>query len=253
MTNWNVLPEQTGDRTTVPEPDDVELPLGEAAYRRLRADIVACRLGPGERLTERGLASQLGIGVSPIRDALTRLDHEGLVRTIPRKGYQVMPLTIQSVNELFDYWAIIGPELVRRGVAGASSDQFDRARALATEFSQLTTHDDADTRKLALANVEAISQFFDLLAEATGNRYLIAAHRQITGEVLRVWTLVIESELLDFGHRVADLDDIGDAMARREANLAADLIRRHIQRSHIRVLEVLARWPSVVTAEVVPG
>ncbi|MBY0386943.1 MAG: GntR family transcriptional regulator [Mycobacterium pseudokansasii] len=235
----------------MPELDDVELPLGEAAYRRLRADIVACRLSPGQRLTERGLASQLGMGVSPIRDALTRLDHEGLVRTIPRKGYQVMPLTIQSVNELFDFWAIVGPELVRRGVTGASSDQFDRARMLATKFSQLTRHTGADTRKLALDSVEAIGQFFDLLAEATGNRYLIAAHRQVTGEVQRVWTLVIESELVDFGRRVADLDDIGDAMSRRDADIAADLIRRHIERSHIRVLEVLARWPSVVTAEVV--
>lgn len=251
MTNWIVLAEQTKDRVTVPELDDVELPLGEAAYRRLRADIVACRLSPGERLTERGLASQLGIGVSPIREALTRLDHEGLVRTIPRKGYQVMPLTIQSVNELFDFWAMIGPELVRRGVAGASSEQFDRARALATGFSQLTRQGDADTRELALANVDAISQFFDLLAEATGNRYLIAAHRQIIGEVLRVWTLVIESELVDLGSRVAALDDIGDAMARREADLAAELIRRHIGRSHTRVLDVLARWPSVVNAEVI--
>ncbi|MBX9642318.1 MAG: GntR family transcriptional regulator [Mycobacteriaceae bacterium] len=233
------------------QPADVDLPLGEAAYRRLRADIVACRLGPGERLTERGLASQLEIGVSPIRDALTRLDHEGLVRTIPRKGYQVMPLTIQSVNELFDYWAVIGPELVRRGIAGASGDQFDRARLVATEFSQVTSPREADASKLARGNVEAISQFFDLLAEATGNRYLVAAHRQIIGEVMRVWTLVIESELVDLGRRVDDLDDIGDAMVRRDADLAAELIRRHIQRSHARVLEVLARWPSVANAEVI--
>jgi len=235
----------------VPEPADIELPLGEAAYRRLRADIVGCRLGPGERLTERGLASQLGIGVSPIRDALTRLDHEGLVRTIPRKGYQVMPLTIQSVNELFEFWAVIGPELVRRGIAGASDDEFDRARLLATKFTQVNRHDDEDTRKLAIGNVEAISQFFDLLAEATGNRYLMAAHRQLIGEVMRVWTLVIESELLDLGRRVDDLDDIGDAMVRRNADRAAELIRRHIERSHARVLQVLARWPSVANAEVV--
>lgn len=230
--------------------DSTTVPLGEAAYRRLRADIVSCRLSPGERLTERGLSSRLGIGVSPIRDALTRLDHEGLVRTIPRKGYQVMPLTIQSVNELFDFWAMIGPEIVRRGIAGATNDQFHRARLIAAEFSQVTRHDDVDARELALGNIEAIGRFFDLLAEATGNRYLVAAHRQITGEVLRVWTLVIESELLDLGRRADELGDIGDAMVRRDADLAAELIRRHIERSHVRVREVLARWPSVANAEV---
>lgn len=53
------------------DPDTADLPLGEAAFRRLRSDIVACRLTPGQRLTERGLAAELGMGVSPVRDALT--------------------------------------------------------------------------------------------------------------------------------------------------------------------------------------
>ncbi|HEY1454899.1 MAG TPA: GntR family transcriptional regulator, partial [Candidatus Dormibacteraeota bacterium] len=90
------------------------------AYRRLRADIASCRLAPGQRLTERGLAARTGLGVASIRDALTRLDHDGLVRTLPRKGYQVKPLTIKAVDDLFHFWAVIGPELVRRGIMGAA-------------------------------------------------------------------------------------------------------------------------------------
>ena len=228
-----------------------ELPLGEAAFRRIRTDIVACRLAPGQRLTERGLAAELGMGVSPIREALTRLDHDGLVRTIPRKGYQVAPLTIKSVDELFDFWALIGPELVRRGVAAIDDEQIEQALDYGKDITRLT-HDGGTTRSAALRGVEAAGQLFDLLAEASDNRYLIAAHRRVIGEVQRVWTLVIDSELADTGHRVAALADIRDAMVRRDSHGAAELMRQHIEQSHDRVLRTLARWPSVITSEVLP-
>lgn len=233
------------------ERDAADLPLGEAAFRRIRSDIVACRLTPGQRLTERGLAAELGMGVSPVRDALTRLDHEGLVRTIPRKGYQVSPLTIKSVDELFDFWALIGPELVRRGVAAMTDDHVAQAFELGREITELTTQDGTG-REAALRGVEAAGKLFDLLAEASDNRYLIDAHRRVSGEVLRVWTLVIDSELADTGQRVAALGEIRDAMVRRDADAAAELMRHHIDQSHNRVLRTLARWPSVITSEVVP-
>jgi DNA-binding GntR family transcriptional regulator len=237
----------------VTEPEAAELPLGEAAFRRIRTDIVACRLAPGQRLTERGLAAELGMGVSPIREALTRLDHDGLVRTIPRKGYQVTPLTIKSVDELFDFWALIGPELVRRGVAAIDDHQIERAIGYGKDITGLRlTHDRGPTRSVALRGVEAAGRLFDLLAEAADNRYLISAHRRVIGEVLRVWTLVIDSELADTGRRVAALADIRDAMVRRDAEGAAELMRQHIEQSHHRVLRTLARWPSVVTSEVLP-
>jgi DNA-binding GntR family transcriptional regulator len=67
-----------------------------------------------------------------------------------------------------------------------------------------------------------------------------------------VWTLVIDSELADTGHRVAALADIRDALVRRDSDGAAELMRRHIEQSHDRVLRTLARWPSVITSEVLP-
>jgi acyl-coenzyme A synthetase/AMP-(fatty) acid ligase len=54
-------------------------------------------LAPGARITEKVLAADMGLSVSPLRGALTRLDHEGLVRTLPRKGYQVAPAELESL------------------------------------------------------------------------------------------------------------------------------------------------------------
>ena len=68
---------EVADVTDLSEP---RISLGEAAYRRLRGDIIACRLAPGQRLTEKQLAADTGFSLAPLRDALTRLDPEGLVR-----------------------------------------------------------------------------------------------------------------------------------------------------------------------------
>ena len=228
-----------------------ELPLGEVAHRRIRTDILACRLAPGQRLTERGLAAELGMGISPIRDALTRLDHEGLVRTMPRKGYQVKPLTIMSVDKLFEFWTILGPELARRGVSAASAAQLEQAVACADELSQLR-EDEGDIREVALRGEELSSRLFHMLADFTGNEYLINAYNQTTSELSRVWTLVIDSQLLEAGRPLGPFDEWRDAAIRRDAEAIAELTRRHIDQGHTRVLRTLARWPSVINSEVVP-
>ncbi|MFI7195479.1 GntR family transcriptional regulator [Nocardia nova] len=240
---------QKGMVVTGVEIDDV--PLGELAYRRIRADIVACRLAPGQRLTERGLAAELGLGVSPVRDALTRLDHEGLVRTIPRKGYQVAPLTIKSVDALFEFWALIGPELARRGAIAASDEQLAEAVVTLRELAAITDSGTA-TGVTTLRGVELAGHLFDILAEAADNEYMQAVHHRLSGEVLRIWTLVLGSKMPETGRRATVLEDAVDALARRDADVVAEIARQDIELSHDRVLRTLARWPSVINSEVVP-
>ena len=234
---------------THPEPEPVA--LGEAAYQWLRAEIVACRIAPGQRLTERGLAAETGFGVSPIRDALTRLDHQGLVRTVPRSGYQVKPLTIKSVDDLFEYWSILGPEVARRGALGASSEQLEQMAAVLDQGARLTGQQ-GTVREIALEGVEFARTLFGILAEATGNEYLLSAYRRLESELSRVWILVIDSELLDTGITHAASYDWAATLASRDGDAAAAHAREYIEKSHHRVLRTLARWPSVIMSEVVP-
>ncbi|MGY4711518.1 GntR family transcriptional regulator [Mycolicibacterium sp. CBM1] len=233
------------------EPMPAPLSLGEAAHQRIRADIVSCRLPPGQRLTERGLAAELGLGISPVRDALTRLDHEGLVRTIPRKGYQVKPMTIKSVDAMFDFWSIIGPEIARRGVAAASDAQINTAQKLVEAIQQVNDHDSAHPDSTQ-EGVRLCDALFELLAVATDNEYFVDAHRRTASELARVWTIVIDSQLLDTGRTLGPFDEAGKSIARRDSEAVAGLISRYIVESHHRVIRTLARWPSVVTSEVRP-
>ncbi|WP_063050843.1 GntR family transcriptional regulator [Nocardia arthritidis] len=224
--------------------------LGEAAYRQLRSDIVSCRLAPGQRLTERSLAEDTGFGISPVRDALTRLDHEGLVRTLPRKGYQVTPLTLKSVDDVFTLWGIIGPEIARLGLRDASADQH---KQLVGTFREIAKPDktskprvDGTQSRMFALDDEA----FTTLALATQNDYLITIFRRLQNDLGRIWVLLTRGHTPtpDFG---VDEEWVG-LLERRDGEALAATVRDAIADVHGYALRIFSRWPSVAASEITP-
>src|ERR1700674_2455806 len=87
--------------TLVQKHDDaVEPTLTAAVLREIRADIVACRLAPNERLRVEALRARYGVGGSPIREALMRLEVEGLVTLEQNKGFRVSPVSLDQLSDL---------------------------------------------------------------------------------------------------------------------------------------------------------
>ena len=76
--------------------------LGDRVYDLIKSDIILCKLVPGEEVTEVRLAERYGFGRAPVRAALSKLEQEGLVSVVPRRGYLVSPITIKAVQEIFD-------------------------------------------------------------------------------------------------------------------------------------------------------
>lgn len=229
------------------------LPLGEAAYQRLREDIITLSLPPGCRLTERRLAAETGFGVSPIREALTRLDHDGLVITMPRKGYQVAPLTIRAVNDLLDCWEIIGPAVARRGIELATPEQHKMVLDLVTAWEELVNQPKWG-HSSSMAGNDIATRMFNVLAAAVGNSYLTAVHDKLISELSRVFMLIMDAESTDHASLSSLFvkTDIRPAIEHRDGELLAELLQRFIRDAHDKVLQILARWPSVMAAEVEP-
>jgi DNA-binding GntR family transcriptional regulator len=225
------------------------VPLREAAYRRLRDDIITCRLAPGQRLTERGLSTETDFGVSSIREALTRLDHEGLVRTIPRKGYQVKPLTLKGVDDLFEFWEIIGPELVRRGLVNGTAAQ--RAEMIAGFDEMYQLNEAEHTRENVTRSIELSQRTFKVIAESTHNEYLVTTYQRLSDELSRVWALMITADTVQ-QMPVALPDDWREAITNRDGAVLGAYISQYIQQVRGQVQRTLMRWPSVVATEVVP-
>lgn len=226
------------------------IPLREIAYRRLREDILSCRLHPGQRFSERQIVAETKLGISAVREALTRLDHEGLVHTHPRRGYQVKPMTIKGVDDLFNFWQLLGPETVRHGVTRATQDQLDRAVAGHKHFWELESTS-LPSRELTRRWLELSEDTFAALVDATGNPYITSALRPVSSELRRVLSLLNDSALiLSFSSEY--MAGWSEAVSRRDGDTAGELTRKYIQQSHHRILHILARWPSVTTTEIAP-
>ncbi len=222
------------------------VPLNEVAYNRLRSDIITCRLAPGQRLTEKQLAADLGFSLAPLRDALIRLDHEGLIRTVPRKGYQVAPLTPKSIDDLFVVWTIVGPELIRLGISQASEEQIVAARAA---FEELDRVAQTEGGAPAIRDIDVVNGTFEILAEATGNDYLISLFHRLMGDMSRIRALLLTSDGLAAPAGRAE-HWVRRILAERDPDAAATQARSYIEDVHQSVLRAVVRWPSVMTSEV---
>lgn len=110
--------------------------MREAVYDQLRADMLCCKLPPGAEIREAELAARFQVSKSPVRDALMRLEREGLVITLPRQGYRVAPVSLLDVQDMFHLRAALERACMERIVRQASDEQLatlDRFRRFEPE------------------------------------------------------------------------------------------------------------------------
>ncbi|MCO6419183.1 GntR family transcriptional regulator [Siccirubricoccus sp. KC 17139] len=150
-----------------PLAEEETLSLGERAYRRLRASIVQGALAPGAKISERGLANALGISAQPVREALRRLEQDGLVVTLPRRGTVVAEIGPERLAELGRIRAAL--EGVAAALAAERMSEADLAELRQVVRRMRAATAAADHEALAEAN----ERFHALIQGATGNLFLI--------------------------------------------------------------------------------
>src|SRR3569623_3574158 len=106
--------------------------LAEEAYRRIRADIMSLKLPPDTRVTVDSLARQLGVSQTPIREALSMLEANGLVSRRQFAGYQTAPrMTRAQLDELFEFRLLVEPHAARK--AAETMGEVDMAQLASGE------------------------------------------------------------------------------------------------------------------------
>jgi DNA-binding GntR family transcriptional regulator len=142
------------------------LTRADIAYERIKAKIVRCEFEPGVRFTEAALAAELRTTKMPVREALSRLVQEGLVRSIPRKGYEVDPVTVRDTRELFELRLAVEPLAVE--LAAQRIDERTLARLAELCMVKCDPRDRASVRAFAQSHRE----FHLLITRACGNHRL---------------------------------------------------------------------------------
>lgn len=153
------------------------------AYRVIEEMIVTLALPPGSKVSEKSLSAELGIGRTPVREALQRLALEGTIQILPRSGAIVSNIDIAEHFDLIDVRREIERLLVTRAARLAD-------RMTCAIFAELKTRFEAAARENSEAIfIPADAEFNALLAVAANNKYAKAAIEPLQAATRRFWYL----------------------------------------------------------------
>ncbi|MEQ9042001.1 MAG: GntR family transcriptional regulator [Silicimonas sp.] len=206
-------------------------------YERIRADILSCALTPGLQFREGELAEKFGVSKSPIRDALQRLEIEGLIEIEPRRGHRVAPISIADAQDILDLREILEAGALRTIVARATDEEL---RAL-DEMREANT---SDMNAFADYN----RQFHLAICEASGNQRLASSMAGLMENYDRLCIVSLTSgrdELGSMSDALADHNTIIDALQARNAAAAVRASARHVKKSRTKVMRGLQNRPVV--------
>jgi DNA-binding GntR family transcriptional regulator len=144
-------------------------PVG--VLERLRALILTGEYGPDERLIEEQLADRLGVSRTPVRQALTMLEAEGLVEITPNRGATVCSFSVDDVWDIYDLRAVLEGHAARRAAGRIENGELERLRELAGEMERLPGRFD-DHEEEIRALVALNQEFHGTIVEASRNRRL---------------------------------------------------------------------------------
>ncbi len=199
----------------------------DSVYDALRSAILSRSFAPGQRLNVHELAADLGVSLTPVKDALTRLEAEALIHIRPRSGTFVTAVSPDDVAEAFEIRCALECLAAEKAMARASAEDVAGLRALAIEISEPP---DAEAARLThtVRNIE----FHKRIVGLAGNKRLVHmyesldAHIQIARIHLRLgdWKTRVQAER---GEHLA----IVDALAKRDGEALVQSLRHHILRA----------------------
>ena len=202
------------------------LPLRDVVFNTLRQAILRGELKPGERLMEIQLAQRLGVSRTPVREAIRKLELEGLVLMIPRKGAEVAEITIKDLEDVLQELA------VRDACEKITEEQLKELRRSNAAFKIALSGDDI------LASGQADMDFHEIIYKATDNRRLMQILNNLREQMYRYRMEYLKDREM---HPVllGEHEAICSALASRDAEQAGEAIRSHIENQKESIINSL--------------
>jgi DNA-binding GntR family transcriptional regulator len=221
--------------------DDHASSMVDDVYNALLLAIVEARLAAGTPLSQNKLAARMGVSRTPVREALLRLERDGLVQRLPDTGFVVASISPAEVNEACDLLAVLDTYVYLRAARRLSREDLDELLALASTLVDSAEAADADAWR------EADRRYHRLVMDAADNRFVAQYLQQTRRRVQRFW---LSKPHFEGRLRTCSQDHVAlaQAMIAQDEDVLSDTIEAHIERLRA---SVLARLESA--APLLPG
>ena len=208
------------------------LPLRDVVFNTLRRAIITGEFAPGERLMEISLANRLGVSRTPVREAIRKLELEGLVIMIPRKGAQVAKITEKSLRVVIEIRCVLeefAASLACERITEEGKEKLKEAHRQFVEAAQ--TNDIIDI-------VEKDEQFHDAIFQATCNDRLITIINNLREQFYR-YRMEYVKDIEQHSVLVTEHEQLLHAIFNQDSETAKQIMRTHLKNQQEGVIQAI--------------
>ncbi|MGL4799107.1 MAG: GntR family transcriptional regulator [Cellulosilyticaceae bacterium] len=207
------------------------LPLRDIVFQTLRKAILTGELEPGERLMETQLGEKLGVSRTPIREAIRKLELEGLVVMVPRKGAQVAQFTEKDIKDVLEVRAALEALAAKLACKRMDDRSFLRLQLIITEYDYASRENDIDTM------IQKDIEFHEAIFNATGNDKLSQFFNNMREQVDRYRIAYIKKT--DHNNVIEEHLEILAALKNRDEALSSELATKHIETQCESIMQIV--------------
>ena len=208
------------------------LPLRDVVFNTLRQAILRGELKPGERLMEIQLANKLGVRRTPIREAIRKLELEGLVLMIPRKGAEVAEITEKSLRDVLEVRRALEELAVELVCEKITDEQIQDLKGAAEDFK--ASLKEGDITRIAEADVK----FHDVIYMATDNQKLIQLLNNLREQMYRYRVEYLKRS--DFHQQLIDEhEEIIETIENGQKERAVQVVCQHVDNQVEAVMDTI--------------
>lgn len=212
--------------------DEEYLPLRDVVFNTLRQEILTGKLKPGERLMEIQLANKLGVSRTPIREAIRKLELDGLVIMIPRRGAEVAQITLKDLKDVMEVRCALDVLAIELACERMEQEGLNGLYQSCENFREAVKT--KDTRKIAEADVA----FHDMIVLSTRNTRLIQLVSNLSEQMFRYRFEYLKDatphEMLQREHM-----EMYQSILKKDKVTAAGIVRKHIANQEEAIIRQL--------------
>ncbi|KIX13895.1 GntR family transcriptional regulator [Dethiosulfatarculus sandiegensis] len=206
--------------------------LREKAYRQVKQKIVTMEYPMGKQLVEQDICRELGIGRTPVREALQQLARENLLVIIPRKGMIVSDITAFELNRLYEARAMLEPYCARKAAQVAKIEQLEYLRSLFDRAEEM-----ARQRRISEL-LDLDRNFHEGIVSILENPYIFEMAGRIYDLLARTWHLSFQRRSFEeLKNTIDEHLSIIRALESRDPDRAEEAVLEHLRQYRAKVLQ----------------
>ena len=212
---------------------DEYLPLRDVVFNTLRQAILKGELKPGERLMEIQLANKLGVSRTPVREAIRKLELEGLVLMIPRKGAEVAEITRQDMEDVLEVRTALEELAVKDACDHITDAQLSELKKASNEFKKALLEG-----KDLVTCADADMHFHNVILSATNNRRLIQMLNNLSEQMYRYRVEYLKDDGI-YPRLIEEHQKMYDALKAKDQELAVSYVEKHLHNQAEAVKKII--------------